>query len=388
MTKKQLSKEEFEYVLDNKVESYHHQAECFKRLYSMNMLSYEAIKGTLVRVYTSSDWFDSSFFLSIIRMVYEKDGVIIESKEDKKVFANLPEEVIVYRGMSDGAEIRPSFTLSMDVARKFAFDRNLKEKEGIVISSLVKKKDIMVYYNGREEEEVIIDLNNLMNTTIVQDYYGPTNRPYKGVAGFLDGIPDEVTLYHKTDRDTFIECDDGFGMTDGWSLDLKKLESEVLGSPDDDESVIVSVYVNRKYITKYDKPSETFTIDVEKAYEEDDDFGAPCIIYSAEELKFKNNLPDRVTIYNDVEREEYEDVVKGNSSWTDFSSGWKLDRSLIEESVSDDYDEDGDIIILSTEISKKYISDCRKTTCGFSINVDVESAMNDGNFVVPHIVGD
>ena len=64
MTKKQLSKEEFEYVLDNKVESYHHQAECFKRLYSMNMLSYEAIKGTLVRVYTSSDWFDSSFFLS------------------------------------------------------------------------------------------------------------------------------------------------------------------------------------------------------------------------------------------------------------------------------------------------------------------------------------
>lgn len=386
MTRQQLSKEEFEDILDNKVESYHQEAECFKRLYTMNLLSYEAIKGTLVRVYTSSDWFDSSFFLPIIKMVYEKDGVIIESEEGKKVFANLPEEVVVYRGMSDGAEIRPSFTLSLDVAKKFAFDRNLQEKEGIVISSLVKKKDIMVFDNGREE--VIIDLNNLMNTTIVQDYYGPTNRPYKGIAGFLDGFPDEVTLYQKTNEDTFTGCDDGFEMTDGWSLDLKRIESEVLGSPDDDDSVIVSVYVNRKYITKYDKPSETFTIDIEKAYEEDDDFGVPCILCSVEEVKYKNNLPDKITIFNDVELGDYEDVVKGVRSWTVFSSGWKLDRSIIEESVSDDYDEEDDIVILSTEISKKYISGCRKTARGFSISVDIESAMEDGNFVVPHIVED
>lgn len=383
MTKKQLSKEEFEDILNTKVESYHQEAECFKRLYTMNLLSYEAIKGTLVRVYTNSDWFDSSFFLPIIKMVYEKEGVIIEKEEDKKVFANLPEEVVVYRGMSDGSEIRPSFTFSLDVARKFAFDRSLKEKDGIVISSLVKKKDIMVFDNGRKEEEVIIDPKNLMNTTIVQDYYGPTNRPYKGVAGFLDGLPDEVILYQKTDEDTFTEFDDGFEMIDGWSLDLKKIESEILGSLDDDDDVIVALNVNRKYITKYDKSSKTFTIDIEKAYEEDDNFGSPCILWSAEEVKYKNNLPEKVMVYTDVERDSYEEVIRGEKSWTDVLGSWRMSvRDDIEESL----DDEEDYVILSTEISKDYVVKCHKTTRGFDIYIDIEKAIKDDKFMVPHIV--
>jgi hypothetical protein len=79
----------------------------------------------------------------------------IMSKEELIVWGNLPEEIVVYRGLqSDKALVRGlSWTLDLEVAKWFAN----RFKKGVVLSGKVYKKDVFCYFSARNEKELIVN---------------------------------------------------------------------------------------------------------------------------------------------------------------------------------------------------------------------------------------
>lgn len=76
------------------------------------------------------------------------------SKEDRKVFNSLPEQVVVYRGYWQGKNKNGfSYTIDKEMAEWFA---NRFSKNGKVLQRTVSKDKIIAYTNGRNEQEVII----------------------------------------------------------------------------------------------------------------------------------------------------------------------------------------------------------------------------------------
>lgn len=287
-TKAQLTKEELEDVLIK----INHQAKAklFKELYQHDRLSLEAIQNSLVDVYVGSENFDQMFFLPLFKKVKEEDEVLLVSEEDKKRYESLPDRVVIYRGMREGENIKKklSYTLSFDKAVLFA-DRHSKQSEkGVVVSVVVNKCDILAVITQRDEDEVIIDPDNLGKITIVQDGAGPTKRPYVEVTATFDYDSDTVVLYRASDEETYQNCYDNYDwsdLEDGWTIDPKRAEEEVQSreSEEEEDVVVLSVEINKKYLSEYDKVKQTYTLDIEKAMEEDEDFEEPGIFYDGEE---------------------------------------------------------------------------------------------------------
>lgn len=299
-SKAQLTKEELEDVFI----TINHQmtATLFKKLYHQDRLSLEAIKNSLVEVYTDSDGFDQMFFLPLFKKVKEEDGVLLVREEDVKRFEGLPDRVVIYRGMREGENIRNklSFTLSFDTAEIFAYRHSQGTNKGVVVSTEVKKSDILALITG--EDEVIMDPVNLGEIIIVQDGNGPTNRPYFDVTTTIDDNSDTVVLYRASDEETYQNCYDSYNwsdLDDGWSIDRKRAEKDVLSceSEGEEEMVVIAVEINKKYLSEYDKSNQTYTIDIEKAMEEDEDFEEPGIFYGGEDGGFDN--PPMASLNND-----------------------------------------------------------------------------------------
>lgn len=75
------------------------------------------------------------------------------SHDDRNVWAALPEEITVYRGVChDGGY---SWTLNEDTAKWFA-QRGLNDSTGEVIEKTVPKAETFAYLGGRGEDEVLI----------------------------------------------------------------------------------------------------------------------------------------------------------------------------------------------------------------------------------------
>jgi hypothetical protein len=76
------------------------------------------------------------------------------SKEDRKVFDSLPEQVVVYRGFTVGKN-KNGFSYTLDKSRAEWF-ANRFNKNGKVLERTISKDKIVAYTNGRGEQEVII----------------------------------------------------------------------------------------------------------------------------------------------------------------------------------------------------------------------------------------
>lgn len=287
-TKAQLTKEELEDVLIK----INHQAKAklFKELYQQDRLSFEAIQNSLVDVYVDSENFDQMFFLPLFKKVKEEDDVLLVSEEDKKRYESLPDRVVIYRGMREGENIKKklSYTLSFDKAVFFADRHSNQLEKGVVVSVVVNKCDILAVITQRDEDEVIIDPDNLGEITIVQDSNGPTNQPYVDVTTTIDDNSDIVVLYRASDEEIYQNCYNNYDwsdLEDGWSTDLKRAEKDVQSSESEgeEEMVVIVVEINKKYLLEYDKVKQTYTLDIEKAMEEDEDFEEPGIFYGGEE---------------------------------------------------------------------------------------------------------
>lgn len=90
----------------------------------------------------------------------EADKKALMNKEEYEVFTNLPEELIVYRGVASGHNPNGmSWTKDLDKAEWFSN----RFGDGYVIGGDVKKKDVLAYFSRREEEELVIEAKNVRN---------------------------------------------------------------------------------------------------------------------------------------------------------------------------------------------------------------------------------
>lgn len=286
-SKPQLTKDELDDVLGTINQQM--KASLFKELYQQDRLSLDAIKGSLIEVYSDSEDFDQMFFLPFFKKVKE-DAVLLVSEEDRNKFDGLPDKVVIYRGMreDENIKIKLSYTLSFDKAIFFAKRHSDQSEKGVVVKSVVNKSDILAVYTGRSEDEVIIDPNDLGEITIVQDSDGPANRPYVGIDAYLEGDSDLVILYQASDEETYYDCYENYNwdeLKDGWTTDLKQAKTDALdcASEDEEDIVILFVEINKKYLTEYHKSSRTFSIAFERASEDNEDFEDPSILCISDE---------------------------------------------------------------------------------------------------------
>jgi len=79
------------------------------------------------------------------------------TKEDKKVFDNIPDIITLYRGVSTGRNpYGLSYTKSLEKASWF----QNRFGEGYIITLKIKKEDIFCYFNTRNEDEYVVNTNN------------------------------------------------------------------------------------------------------------------------------------------------------------------------------------------------------------------------------------
>jgi len=92
----------------------------------------------------------------------------------KEILENLPEQVIIYRGMSvtenETGDYGISWTLDKKVAEKFAFNYihnyDTIGQEHIVKELVVDKSKIVAYFDGRNEQEIIYIHNVNLPTNV------------------------------------------------------------------------------------------------------------------------------------------------------------------------------------------------------------------------------
>lgn len=78
---------------------------------------------------------------------------LMNSKE-QSYYANLPEELIVYRGVSQGRNPNGlSWTSNYETAKWFA---NRFDKKGVIYEAHIKKSEILAYFNERGEDEIVV----------------------------------------------------------------------------------------------------------------------------------------------------------------------------------------------------------------------------------------
>ncbi len=95
------------------------------------------------------------------------DKNIFMNKEEIDIYNNLPDEIVVYRGVKPNSTYKAlSWTLNLDTATWFA-DRF--EKDGKVYKATINKKYVFTYIGERNEFEVVLDYRKLKNIEIKDD---------------------------------------------------------------------------------------------------------------------------------------------------------------------------------------------------------------------------
>lgn len=90
--------------------------------------------------------------------------------EEKEVFNNLPDEVEIYRGISDEKYKEGiSWTLSYDKAKWFAERFAQEDVSPIIYMTRISKEDILSYINRRDEQEIIVNSKCLKKYTISEE---------------------------------------------------------------------------------------------------------------------------------------------------------------------------------------------------------------------------
>lgn len=94
----------------------------------------------------------------LVKMFKKADKQSLMSPEDYAVYESLPEEIVVYRGVTDFNKKYTkamSWTLDKEKAKWFA-DR-YQTGTGEVWGKTVPKKKVFAYFGGRNESEVVIN---------------------------------------------------------------------------------------------------------------------------------------------------------------------------------------------------------------------------------------
>lgn len=124
--------------------------------------------GGIIYAYEKMDSEDSYYPKIILNKYYGIDDDI----------NNLDESITIYRGTSrdeyDSGDFSQSWSLSCDIAKKFAFEHYTWCKLGtcrVILKTNITKSDIFYFNRNNTEQEVIVNSNNLdkSKVTIVKE---------------------------------------------------------------------------------------------------------------------------------------------------------------------------------------------------------------------------
>lgn len=139
-------------------------------------LSQEDFSQLWASIWTESEGVNSFEVLSMKQCLdYFRQSIpkILMDKDDYAKFKQLPDEVIIYRGIcprkdqplppDDKATNALSWTLSQGKARYFSTRFLFSEDDtpGVVYKATIEKAHVLAYFNVREEQEVIVDPKHL-----------------------------------------------------------------------------------------------------------------------------------------------------------------------------------------------------------------------------------
>lgn len=94
----------------------------------------------------------------------QADKKILMDADDYKIYNELPEEFLLYRGVSIGRNPKGlSWTRNIETAKWFAHRFDTDKKQGYIQMATAYKKDVLAYFNSRGEDEIVIYHKDLMN---------------------------------------------------------------------------------------------------------------------------------------------------------------------------------------------------------------------------------
>jgi len=119
-------------------------------------------------VWTSSENPNQDVNVSIsewIKFFNKANKKYLMSKEDYKIYSDLPEEIEIYRGVGFHRE---PYGLSWTNNKKTAewFANRWNNKEAYMFKTKCHKSDVLAYFNGRSEDELVINIKNLKKSNI------------------------------------------------------------------------------------------------------------------------------------------------------------------------------------------------------------------------------
>ena len=94
-----------------------------------------------------------------VRYFKKADKNMLMEADELLFYKTLPHEILVYRGFSEGGDVKAlSWTLDVEKAKWFAKRFGKKPQ---VYSAKIQKKDVLAYFNGRGESELVLDYSRL-----------------------------------------------------------------------------------------------------------------------------------------------------------------------------------------------------------------------------------
>ena len=97
---------------------------------------------------------------TLIKWFKEADKLSLMDKEEYITYQNLPNELVLYRGISTKSNPKGiSWTRNLETAKWFA--NRFSAPNNYILKAKVTKKDILCYFNSRNENEVIINTKNI-----------------------------------------------------------------------------------------------------------------------------------------------------------------------------------------------------------------------------------
>lgn len=97
---------------------------------------------------------------TLIKWFKEADKLSLMDKEEYITYQNLPNELVLYRGISTKSNPKGiSWTRNLETAKWFA--NRFSASNNYILKAKVTKKDMLCYFNSRNEDEVIINTKNI-----------------------------------------------------------------------------------------------------------------------------------------------------------------------------------------------------------------------------------
>lgn len=95
----------------------------------------------------------------MIRYFKKADKSLLMSAEELQFFKDLPDEILVYRGIGEKGSIK-ALSWTVDVHTAEWFSKRFGQTPH-VYRAKIKKEDVLAYFEGREEAELVVDYRKL-----------------------------------------------------------------------------------------------------------------------------------------------------------------------------------------------------------------------------------